>query len=123
RFGRVNEAYGRDFGDQVIKAVADALRTLVPAGATLARVDGEAFGLLVSGFDAAAALLLADRVRAHIGGARIRRPDRDETERVTLSVGLARARDGETPPAMLERANAALRQAKDGGRDRVVSAG
>ncbi|HEY8976315.1 MAG TPA: GGDEF domain-containing protein, partial [Burkholderiaceae bacterium] len=44
RFGRVNEAHGREFGDQVIKAVAEALRTLVPAGATLARVDGEAFG-------------------------------------------------------------------------------
>jgi|GEM_PF-442504 len=123
RFGRVNEAYGRAFGDQVIKAVAEALRTLVPAGATLARVDGEAFGLLAPGLDAAAALLLADRVRAHVGSARIRRPDRDETERVTLSVGLARARDGEAPPALLERAGAALRQAKDAGRDRVVSAG
>ena len=122
-FGRVNEAYGRDFGDQVIKAVADALRTLVPAGVTLARVDGEAFGLLVPGIDAAAALLLADRVRAHVGSARIRRPDRDESERVTLSVGLAHARDGEAPTALLERAGAALRQAKDDGRDRVVSAG
>ena len=122
-FGRVNEAYGRDFGDQVIKAVADALRTLMPAGATLARVDGEAFGLLVPGIDAAAALLLADRVRAHVGSARIRRPDRDESERVTLSVGLAHARDGEAPTALLERAGAALRQAKDDGRDRVVSAG
>jgi len=121
-FGRVNEAYGRDFGDQVIKAVGEALRTLVPAGATLARVDGEAFGLLAPALDAAAALLLADRLRAHIGSARIRRPDRDEAERVTLSVGLARARDGEAPQALLERAGAALRQAKSAGRDRVVSA-
>jgi len=122
-FGRVNEAHGREFGDQVIKAVGEALRTLVPAGATLARVDGEAFGLLAPALDAAAALLLADRLRAHIGSARIRRPDRDEAERVTLSVGLARARDGEAPAALLQRAGAALRQAKDAGRDRVVSAG
>src|ERR1700761_6002221 len=70
RFGRINEAHGRDFGDQVLKAVSEALHTLVPAGATLARVDGEAFGLLVSGLDAAAALLLAGRVRAHLGSAR-----------------------------------------------------
>jgi|AraplaCL_Col_mMS_1032034.scaffolds.fasta_scaffold00640_13 diguanylate cyclase len=123
RFGRVNEAHGREFGDQVIKAVAEALRTLVPAGATLARVDGEAFGLLAPGLDAAAALLLADRVRAHIGSARIRQPGREDTERVTLSVGLARARGGEAPQALLERAGAALRQAKAAGRDRVVSAG
>ena len=122
-FGRINEAHGRDFGDQVLKAVAEALRTLVPAGATLARVDGEAFGLLAPGLDAAAALVLADRVRARIGSARIRRPDQDEAERVTLSVGLARARDGEAPQALLDRAGVALRQAKDAGRDRVVSAG
>ena len=122
RFGRINDTYGREFGDQVIQAVAEALRTRVPAGATLARMDGEAFALLAPGLDAAAALILADRVRAHIGGARIRRPDQDAAERVTLSVGLARAQDGETPQALLERAGAALRQAKDGGRDRVVSA-
>ena len=122
-FHRINDAYGRQFGDQVLKAVADALLGLVPAGATLARVDGEAFGLLVPNLDAAAALVLADRVRAQIGSARIRRPDQAEAERVTLSVGLARAHDREAPPAWMERAGAALRQAKDSGRDRVVSAG
>jgi len=123
RFRRINDAYGREFGDQVLKAVADALLGLVPVGATLARVDGEAFGLLVPGFDAAAALLLADRVRAQIGGARIRRPEQGDAERVTLSVGLARAREGEPAQAWVARAGAALRQAKDNGRDRVVSAG
>ena len=122
RFGRLNDTYGREFGDLVIQAVAEALRALVPAGATLARMDGEAFALLAPGLDAAAALILADRVRAHIGSARIRRPDQDAPERVTLSVGLARAHAGESPRALLERAGAALRQAKDGGRDRVVSA-
>ena len=122
RFQRINDVYGRDFGDQVLQAVAEAMRTLVPAGATLARVDGEAFALLVPELDAAGALALAERVRAHLGGARIRRPDHGEAERVTLSVGVAGARTGEAPQALLERADAALRQAKDGGRDRVVGA-
>ena len=121
RFGRINEAHGRDFGDQVLKAVAEALRSLVPAGATLARVGGEAFALLVPELDAAGALALAERVRAHIGSARIRRPDQGEAERVTLSVGVAAGRPGEAPRALLERAGAALRQAKDDGRDRVVA--
>ncbi len=121
-FQRINDVYGRDFGDQVLQAVAEAMRTLVPAGATLARVDGEAFALLVPELDAVGALALAERVRAHIGGARIRRPDHGEAERVTLSVGVAGARTGEAPQALLERADAALRQAKDGGRDRVVGA-
>jgi diguanylate cyclase len=121
-FRRINDAYGRDFGDQVLRAVAETLRTLVPAGATLARVGGEAFALLVPELDAAGALALAELVRAHIGSARIRRPDQDEVERVTLSLGLAGGRPGEAPQALLERAGAALRQAKDDGRDRVVSA-
>jgi diguanylate cyclase len=122
-FQRINDAYGRDFGDQVLKAVADALRTLIPAGATLARVDGEAFALLVPELDDAGAQALAERLRAHIGSARIHRPDQGEAQRVTLSVGLAGGRVGETPQALMARASTALRQAKDGGRDRVVSAG
>ena len=121
RFRRINEAYGHAFGDQVLRAVAEALRTLVPAGATLARVGGEAFALLVPEADADAAQALAERVRTHIGSARIRRPDEGEAERVTLSVGLAGGHVGESPQALLQRASQALAQAKDGGRDRVVT--
>ena len=121
-FRRINDTFGHAFGDQVLQAVAEALRTLVPAGATLARVDGEAFALLVPEIDAAGALALAERVRAHIGGARIRRPDQGDAERVTVSMGLAGGHVGDTPQALLERATAALKQAKDGGRDRVASA-
>ena len=122
-FGRINDALGRDFGDEVLKAVAQAMRTLVPAGATLARVDGEAFALLVPGLDAAGALALAERVRAHIGSARIRRPGQADAERVTLSLGVAGGQPGETSQALLARAAAALKRAKDEGRDRVVGAG
>ena len=122
RFGPINEAYGRDFGDRVLKAVADAMRLLVPAGATLARLGGEAFALLVPELDAGGALALAQELRAHIGTARIRRPDQGESERVTLSVGVAAARPDEAPQALMERAGAALRQAKLASHDRVVSA-
>ncbi len=121
-FQRINDDYGHAFGDQVLKAVAEALRTLVPADATLARVGGEAFALLVPGLDVAGALALAQRVRAHIGSARIRRPDQSEAEPVTLSMGMAGGQAGEAPQALLERATAALKQARASGRDRVVSA-
>jgi diguanylate cyclase len=123
RFQRINEAYGHAFGDHVLQAVAQALRALAPAGATLARVGGKAFALLVPELDAAAALALAERMRRHIGSARIRQPDQDSVERVTLSVGVAGGHPGETSDALLARASRALRQAKDDGRDRVVSAG
>lgn len=121
-FGRINEAYGQAFADQVLKAVAEALRALVPGGGTLARLDGEAFGLLLPELDADAARALAETLHRRIGGARIRRPGLDEAERVTLSVALAPWRAGETAQAFAARADAALRRAKDEGRDRVVSA-
>jgi diguanylate cyclase len=122
RFGPINEAYGHDFGERVLKEVAGAMRSLVPAGATLARVGGEAFALLVPELDRGGALALAQELCARIGSARIRRPDQGEPERVTLSVGVAAARPGEPPQALMERAGAALRQAKLDGHDRVVSA-
>ena len=58
----------------------------------------------------------------HIGSARIRRPDQGEAERVTLSVGVAAAHPAEPPQALIERAGAALRQAKLAGHDSVASA-
>jgi diguanylate cyclase len=121
-FERINDAYGHGFGDQVLKAVAQALRSVAPAGATLARVGGEAFALLVPELDAAAALMLAERVRQHIGSARIRRPGRDEAERVTLSLGVTAYRCGESSLAFVERGSLALRKAKSDGRDCVASA-
>jgi len=122
RFGPINDAYGRDFGDRVLKAVADAMRVLVPAGATLARMGGAAFALLVPELDSGGALALAQELRVHIGSARIRRPDQGEAERVTLSVGVAAAHPAEPPQALIERAGAALRQAKLAGHDSVASA-
>jgi diguanylate cyclase len=122
-FRRINDAYGRGFGDKVLKAVAEAMQGLVPAGATLARVGGVAFALLVPELDAAEALALAERVRTHIGSARIRRPDQQEAQRVTLSIGLAAGRDGDSPEALVARAEAALSEARDAGEDRIVNAG
>jgi diguanylate cyclase len=121
-FHRINDAYGHGFGDQVLKAVAAALRGLAPGDATLARVDGEAFALLVPDLDADGALALAERLREHIGGARIRRPGHEDAQPVTLSLGLAAHHAGELPQALVERASGALRQAKSDGRNRTVSA-
>jgi diguanylate cyclase len=121
-FGRIGESCGREFGEQVLRAVADALRAEVPAGATLARLDGEGFALLVPELDAGAAEALAERVRAQAGRARIRRGGEGEAERVTLSQGLAPWHAGEAAAEFLARAQAALERAKAQGRDRAVRA-
>ncbi len=120
-FKHINDAHGASFGDEVLKAVAEALRGLAPNGSTIARVGGEAFALLVPELDGDGARSLAERMRQLIASARIRRPGHEEAERITLSLGVAPHRAGETAQAFVERAGAALRQAKRDGRDRVVS--
>jgi len=121
-YERISEAYGRAFGEEVLKAVGGALRSRLPTGATLARVDGEAFALLLPQADAVGALAFAEQLRRQVGAMRIRRPGRDAGEQVTLSLGLAGYRPGDTPGAMIERAGRALQDAKRGGRDRVAMA-
>jgi diguanylate cyclase len=121
-FDRIGQAYGRAFGDEVLKTVAEALRGLVPHGSTVARMDGEAFALLVPELDAEGARALAERLRRHVGAARIHHPGRPEAERVTLSVGLAGHRAGEAAGELVARAGRALGQARREGRDRVACA-
>jgi len=121
-FRRINDVYGHAFGDQVLQAVAGAFGELMPSGATLARVGGESFAVLVPRLDAESALALAERLRERIGGARIRRPDHDEAEQVTLSLGIAPFHPGEAAQALVERARQALARAKSDGRNRTVSA-
>jgi diguanylate cyclase (GGDEF)-like protein len=62
RFGEVNATLGHEVGDGLLVALAERLSGLVPPGALLARTGGDAFGILLTGTDAAAASPLAERV-------------------------------------------------------------
>jgi len=121
-FPRISATWGRAFGDQVLKGVADALQGLVPRGGTVARLGGEAFAILLPELDAGQARELAERVRRQVGSARIRRSGHEEEERVTLSLGLAAHRAGESAQAFVERADCSVRAARESGCDRVVAA-
>ncbi|PXW93560.1 diguanylate cyclase [Sphaerotilus hippei] len=121
-FKRVNDTYGHAFGDQVIKAVAQVLQQFMPGGGLAARIGGEEFALLMPAADAQQARDLAEQVRRRIAGSRIRRQGRaDEAiERITVSLGLTRCRPGDSAAAVIDRADQALYQSKQGGRDRVT---
>ncbi|MFB9407370.1 putative bifunctional diguanylate cyclase/phosphodiesterase [Dactylosporangium matsuzakiense] len=113
RFTDVNDAYGIDFGDQVLVALAARLRAVAAPGDTLARLGGDEFALFV---EHAPAELPAERLRAEVKaplrvGARV--------VHLTASFGLVDI-DGQTPPDVIADAELALRAAKRGGRDRVV---
>lgn len=106
-FKHYNDSFGHPAGDRLLKESAAAWRDEVRAGDTLARIGGEEFGLLLLDCGPEEAREVIDRLRSRI------------TSGQTCSAGFAAACRGETPAQVSGRADAALYQAKRGGRDRV----
>jgi diguanylate cyclase len=121
-FKRINDSYGHAFGDQVLQAIGKVLQAIAPPQALVARIGGEEFALLLPGLGAAAASQVAERARATIAGSRVRRGAEPTPERVTVSLGVACSSPGESPQALLARADEAMYASKRGGRDRVCVA-
>lgn len=115
-FKRVNDSYGHDAGDMVLAAVGRRANLL---DGIAGRLGGEEFGLLMHR-ELAGAVELADDLRRAI------RDLRFSSERgpfgVTCSFGVAQWEKGDTIDRVLRRADLALYEAKDSGRDRVTAA-
>lgn len=120
-FKRINDRYGHDVGDQVLKAVADAMRAICRDTDMLGRLGGEEFVALLRGIPDAHAFAAAERLREAV--AQVRVPAGTELIAPTASVGVACLSPGDAGfDALLIRADHALYQAKSQGRDRVVVA-
>jgi diguanylate cyclase (GGDEF)-like protein len=122
RFKLYNDRYGHLAGDACLKRVALALSANVRAPSDLvARFGGEEFSIILPGADQAAALLVGERVRRAV--AELAEPHLGmPLGIVTISVGTASTipvPDGNAD-RLLDAADAALYQAKDGGRNQVV---
>lgn len=119
-FKAVNDTYGHQAGDRVIRAVAEAAREVIRGSDVLCRWGGEEFLLLAPDCDMVDALRLAEKIRDKVettviawGG---------EHLRVTVSLGVAQVEELETENSVLKRADDALYDAKRQGRNRVVAA-
>lgn len=115
-FKQVNDRFGHDVGDEVLIAVAAALREQLRAGDLLGRWGGEEFIVLASHICPDESVSLAERLRGHI--AQLALP---QAAAVTLSIGVAGTRPGDTPEALVKRADEALYRAKQLGRNRIVA--
>jgi diguanylate cyclase (GGDEF)-like protein len=119
-FKQLNDAHGHAAGDAVLRAVAGALASSVRPADVLARTGGEELVVLGMVSDAAEAGRLAERLRAAVAATRT-----EAGHGVTASVGVALTRtvDGEDLRnalwRLVDRADAAMYEAKESGRDRV----
>ncbi len=119
-FKWVNDNHGHPCGDVVLREVADTLtRCFMRQDDFVARYGGEEFAVVLRDIDLPTALDVAERGMATIRYQEILHGDPDEPIRITASMGIAHLRRGETPAAWIDRADRALYQAKDAGRDRI----
>ncbi len=111
-----NDAYGHLAGDDVLRQISLAFRSVCRPSEVLARFGGDEFALLLPGASPAEASARADALRAAVSKAGYKPPGYEATLPFTLSVGWACfPGDAETPTGLLEAADARLRVAKSGG--------
>lgn len=126
-FKQVNDQYGHQVGDRVLRQIASLLGQDLRGSDVLARYGGEEFVLLLPGTTPAQGAAIAERLRSNIEQSAFVIPEGIDLD-VTVSIGLACLQPGVDScgpdPAvwLIKRVDAALYQAKESGRNRVVQA-
>ncbi len=120
-FKKINDTYGHEAGDQVLQRFAEILNAEVRAGDFIFRYGGEEFLLLMSDSTRDEVEKVSERIRSMVSGRKFTTSKGDEVA-VTTSIGVA-LHDGHPDyNHVIRRADEALYQAKNSGRNRVVMA-
>lgn len=120
-FKSVNDTYGHDVGDEVLREFAARIRKNVRGIDLTCRLGGEEFVVIMPDTDAGVASIVAERIRARVAGEPFPIQKGSRAIDITVSIGMAQCRlsdDGAEP--LVKRADQALYQAKRSGRNRVV---
>jgi diguanylate cyclase (GGDEF)-like protein len=118
-FKSINDTYGHLAGDAVLRRIADCLRQAVRETDHVGRYGGEEFLIILPATDTAGAMELGQRIRESISQMDFQ--DNGNTFSMSVSVGVAHCTDGDdSVEAVISRADAALYQAKAGGRNQVI---
>ncbi|MDH5516971.1 MAG: GGDEF domain-containing protein [Gammaproteobacteria bacterium] len=121
KFKRVNDTYGHKAGDKVLKAIAQILNKRIRETDFLARYGGEEFVMLLPGTIEEETLRLANELRQAVADCAFHYSN--ESVDITISCGISGFRTGDELSNVFDRADKALYQAKESGRNRCVIAG
>lgn len=116
-FKRLNDELGHAVGDQALASMARAVAGVLPPGASLYRVGGEEFAVLMPGLVRGDALARAELIRDAVASQPLRHSG--ELVPLTVSLGVAQLGDGEASAEVYARADQLLYKSKRGGRNRV----
>ena len=123
RFKSINDGWGHDAGDEVLREFADRVRACTRGIDLVARLGGEEIVVLLPDTTLDAARMVAERIRERVEGERFRIQDGVHAIAVTVSIGVATRRTGDAGAAeMMKRADEAVYLAKAAGRNRVIVA-
>jgi diguanylate cyclase len=121
RFKVFNDTYGHLTGDQVLRLVASSMKQNPTGRNFAARYGGEELAIVLSDTALAHATAVADRIRhAVMSKELIKRSTSENLGRITVSLGGACLRPGDSVQSLIERADACLYAAKHNGRNRVI---
>jgi diguanylate cyclase len=120
-FKNFNDSFGHLTGDQVLRLVAMSVKHNVKGKDTAARYGGEEFAIILPNTALRAAVTVADHIRrAVMAKELIKRSTGEHLGRVTISIGVAALRKGDSGQSLIERADECLYAAKRHGRNRVM---
>ena len=119
-FKEVNDSYGHQVGDLVLKALAQSISIAVRASDISARYSGDEFVVLLPKTDKRFARRMAQRLMELFSGREIQIPDEERSVNVTLSIGIAGLPDDTVDMEELMRfADSSLYRAKSSGKNRI----
>lgn len=120
-FKSFNDNWGHQTGDQIIRFVAAVLSKHAPEGALVARYGGEEFAIVLPGVALDDANATAEQIRESVERkVLMRKSTNEQLGTVTISLGIASHRDGESSWEFIERADNALYVSKSNGRNQTT---
>jgi len=119
-FKGFNDTYGHAAGDHVLTVVASVLAANLRPTDLVARFGGEEFVIIFPDTGVEDATVAAERVRTAVEEETLTTPDGTDLPSVTISMGVSELIPGQKVPELLKRADAAMYEAKQAGRNRVV---